>query len=145
MFRSIECDDRIESKGRSTPKSGTKKIKLVILMSACAVALAMATSAARAGRADDRSSAPEAVQQKGDAAQPDRVRFDNKVRESFFSGFAGDAASLDQAMKMCEDALARTRMTLRRWSGTDRDWYSEAARPIERATSHKAANCGNAA
>jgi tetratricopeptide (TPR) repeat protein len=33
-------------------------------------------------------------------------RFDLKVREYFFAGFAGDAASLDKGMKMCEEALA---------------------------------------
>src|SRR5580693_1831390 len=33
-------------------------------------------------------------------------RFDLKVREYFFAGFAGDAASLDKGMKICEEALA---------------------------------------
>jgi len=33
-------------------------------------------------------------------------RFDFKVRNYFFAGFAGDAASLDKGMKICEDALA---------------------------------------
>lgn len=33
-------------------------------------------------------------------------RFDLKVRNYFFSGFAGDAASLDKGMKICEDILA---------------------------------------
>jgi len=33
-------------------------------------------------------------------------RFDLKVRNYFFAGFAGDQASLATGMKMCEDALA---------------------------------------
>lgn len=33
-------------------------------------------------------------------------RFDFKVREYFFSGYAGDSAALDRGMKICEDALA---------------------------------------
>jgi len=33
-------------------------------------------------------------------------RFDLKVRSYFFAGFAGDAASLERGMKLCEDALA---------------------------------------
>jgi tetratricopeptide (TPR) repeat protein len=34
------------------------------------------------------------------------ARFDYRVREDFFSGFSGDAAALDRAMKTCEDVLA---------------------------------------
>jgi hypothetical protein len=113
MFRSVKCDEYdepiqpVRPNRRASSNSGIKKLKLAILVSACALALAVAGSAAREGRADDRRGASEAVQQKGEAAQQDRIRFDNKVRESFFSGFAGDAAALDQAMKMCEDALAK--------------------------------------
>jgi tetratricopeptide (TPR) repeat protein len=33
-------------------------------------------------------------------------RFDLKVRTFFFAGFAGDTASLEKGMKMCEDAIA---------------------------------------
>src|SRR5260370_39528306 len=33
-------------------------------------------------------------------------RFDYKVRNYFFAGFAGDAASLEKGMKICEDILA---------------------------------------
>ena len=33
-------------------------------------------------------------------------RFDYKVRNYFFAGYAGDAASLEKGMKICEDALA---------------------------------------
>ncbi|HTS50453.1 MAG TPA: hypothetical protein VMH05_21055 [Bryobacteraceae bacterium] len=33
-------------------------------------------------------------------------RFDFKVRNYFFAGFAGDAASLEKGMKICDDALA---------------------------------------
>jgi tetratricopeptide (TPR) repeat protein len=33
-------------------------------------------------------------------------RFDYKVRNYFFSGFAGDHAALQKGMKICEDALA---------------------------------------
>src|SRR5579864_3490088 len=33
-------------------------------------------------------------------------RFDYKVRNYFFAGFAGDTASLDKGMKICEGALA---------------------------------------
>jgi hypothetical protein len=33
-------------------------------------------------------------------------RFDYKVRNYFFGGFAGDAASLEKGMKICEDILA---------------------------------------
>lgn len=33
-------------------------------------------------------------------------RFDIKVRNYFFSGYTGDAAALDQGMKICEEALA---------------------------------------
>jgi len=33
-------------------------------------------------------------------------RFDLSVRTLFFAGFAGDAASLEKGMKICEDALA---------------------------------------
>ncbi|MBI1853653.1 MAG: hypothetical protein HYR85_25220 [Planctomycetes bacterium] len=34
-------------------------------------------------------------------------RFDMKVRDDFFGGFAGDAAALERGMKTCEDALAK--------------------------------------
>src|ERR1700730_1036354 len=33
-------------------------------------------------------------------------RFDLKVRNYFFAGFAGDTASLEKGMKICEDVLA---------------------------------------
>ena len=33
-------------------------------------------------------------------------RFDYKVRNYFFAGFAGDAASLEKGMKICEDSIA---------------------------------------
>ena len=33
-------------------------------------------------------------------------RFDLKVRNYFFAGFAGDSASLEKGIKICEDALA---------------------------------------
>jgi tetratricopeptide (TPR) repeat protein len=33
-------------------------------------------------------------------------RFDYKVRNYFFAGFAGDAAALDKGMKICENVLA---------------------------------------
>ena len=33
-------------------------------------------------------------------------RFDYKVRNYFFAGFAGDAVSLEKGMKICEDSLA---------------------------------------
>jgi tetratricopeptide (TPR) repeat protein len=33
-------------------------------------------------------------------------RFDLKVRNYFFAGFSGDAASLEKGMKICDDALA---------------------------------------
>ncbi len=35
-----------------------------------------------------------------------QVRFDYKVRNDFFAGFAGDAASLAKAMEVCDDILA---------------------------------------
>src|ERR1700683_5778244 len=34
-------------------------------------------------------------------------RFDMKVRNYFFAGLAGDAASLQKGMKFCEDILAK--------------------------------------
>src|ERR1700730_1467701 len=34
-------------------------------------------------------------------------RFDYLVRADFFAGMAGDAAAMDRAMKVCEDALAK--------------------------------------
>ncbi len=34
-------------------------------------------------------------------------RFDMRVRNDFFAGFAGDQEALDRAMKLCEDELAR--------------------------------------
>jgi len=34
------------------------------------------------------------------------ARFDMKVRDDFFAGFAGDAARFERAMKTCEEALA---------------------------------------
>jgi len=34
------------------------------------------------------------------------ARFDLKVRQEFFAGFAGDRAALDRGMKACEDTLA---------------------------------------
>src|SRR5579872_3925895 len=33
-------------------------------------------------------------------------RFDLKVRNYFFAGFAGDKAALEKGMQMCEEALA---------------------------------------
>jgi hypothetical protein len=37
----------------------------------------------------------------------DPERFDFKVRQDFFDGMRGDAAALDRAQKLCEDALAK--------------------------------------
>jgi len=37
---------------------------------------------------------------------PAQERFDMKVRNDFFAGFAGDKAALERGMKICEDALA---------------------------------------
>jgi hypothetical protein len=37
---------------------------------------------------------------------PSQERFDLKVRNYFFAGFAGDTASLEKGMKICEDILA---------------------------------------
>ena len=34
-------------------------------------------------------------------------RFDMRVRNDFFAGFAGNQEALDRAMKLCEDELAR--------------------------------------
>lgn len=42
----------------------------------------------------------------GAAILSGQQRFDYKVRSYFFAGFAGDAASLDKGMKICEDVLA---------------------------------------
>ena len=42
----------------------------------------------------------------GAAVLSSQERFDLKVRTYFFAGFAGDTASLEKGMKMCEDALA---------------------------------------
>jgi tetratricopeptide (TPR) repeat protein len=47
-------------------------------------------------------------------------RFDFKVRSYFFAGLAGDAASLDKGMKICEDILAHdpTQAEALVWHGT---------------------------
>jgi hypothetical protein len=37
---------------------------------------------------------------------PAQDRFDYKVRNYFFAGFSGDAASLEKGMKICEESLA---------------------------------------
>jgi tetratricopeptide (TPR) repeat protein len=42
----------------------------------------------------------------GASLLPAQDRFDFKVRNYFFAGFAGDAASLEKGMKICEDSLA---------------------------------------
>jgi hypothetical protein len=42
----------------------------------------------------------------GASLVPAQDRFDFKVRNYFFAGFAGDAASLEKGMKICEDSLA---------------------------------------
>ena len=34
------------------------------------------------------------------------IRFDEVIRDDFFAGLAGDQARLDQAMQVCEQALA---------------------------------------
>jgi tetratricopeptide (TPR) repeat protein len=44
-----------------------------------------------------------ASQQRADSQE----RFDMKVRNDFFAGFAGNPPALDRAMKMCEDLLAQ--------------------------------------
>jgi tetratricopeptide (TPR) repeat protein len=41
------------------------------------------------------------------ARQAPAERFDTQVRADMFAGMAGDAAALDRAMKLCEDALAK--------------------------------------
>ena len=40
-------------------------------------------------------------------ASSSQDRFDMKVRNYFFAGLAGDAASLQKGMKICEDILAQ--------------------------------------
>jgi tetratricopeptide (TPR) repeat protein len=42
----------------------------------------------------------------GASLLPAQDRFDFKVRNYFFAGFAGDAGSLEKGMKICEDSLA---------------------------------------
>src|ERR1700733_13032106 len=42
----------------------------------------------------------------GASLLPAQDRFDFKVRNYFFAGFAGDAASLEKGMKICEDSIA---------------------------------------
>src|ERR1700730_15093737 len=42
----------------------------------------------------------------GASLMPAQDRFDFQVRHYFFAGFAGDAASLEKGMKICEDSLA---------------------------------------
>ncbi len=39
-------------------------------------------------------------------ADDSATRFDSRVREDFFAGFAGDSARLERGMKTCEEALA---------------------------------------
>ncbi|MGB7622533.1 MAG: hypothetical protein WBN92_09310 [Terriglobia bacterium] len=66
---------------------------------------AMLMSPALAGRAGGQEGA-RAPAREGSHPQ-ERMRFDNQVRELFFSGYAGDQASLDRGMKLCEDELAK--------------------------------------
>ncbi len=40
-------------------------------------------------------------------AQDASARFDIHIRDKFFSGYAGNREALEQAMKICEDALAK--------------------------------------
>jgi tetratricopeptide (TPR) repeat protein len=40
------------------------------------------------------------------APKPGDSRFDSRVREDFFAGYAGDSARLARGMKTCQDALA---------------------------------------
>jgi tetratricopeptide (TPR) repeat protein len=47
-----------------------------------------------------------AAQRQGAAALP-RERFDNKVRDDFFTGFGGDAKALERAMTACEATLKK--------------------------------------
>jgi tetratricopeptide (TPR) repeat protein len=56
-------------------------------------------------------------------------RFDYKVRNYFFAGFAGDAASLEKGMKICEDILASNPKNAEAmvWHGADKFYQSGIA------------------
>jgi len=47
------------------------------------------------------------ISQTASSPSDSRERFDFLVRADFFAGFAGDQASLDRAMKVCEGTLAK--------------------------------------
>lgn len=66
---------------------------------------AMVHSTAMAGRVGGQEGVRTPSREK--PIPQESIRFDNQVRELFFSGYAGDQSSLDRGMKLCEDELAK--------------------------------------
>ena len=71
-------------------------------------------------------------------------RFNLKVRNYFFAGFAGDTASLEKGMKICEDILAAEPKHPKHWFGTVLDYSSNPVKRSKRPTSKQAQSCGSA-
>jgi hypothetical protein len=69
------------------------------------VFVAILMSPALAGQVGEQEGARAPSRERTHPQEP--ARFDNQVRELFFSGYAGDQASLDRGMKLCEDELAK--------------------------------------
>jgi tetratricopeptide (TPR) repeat protein len=83
--------------------SNWKKVKLVItagFLAACALYF-LPNSIISQSSAATSNGAMQAKQAR------DQERFDYLVRADFFAGAAGDKASLDRAMKVCEETLAK--------------------------------------
>lgn len=83
---------------------------IAIFAAACAISMFKSSSLVQARVGD----ANLASQQKSQAAaerqsneRQSNERFDYLVRADFFAGFAGDKESLDRAMKLCEQTLAK--------------------------------------
>ena len=97
MSRQGRCDESVGSGSPGRSHRTLRKLKILVVVSLLSVAAALTHWAGPDSQARDHGRGNEAVQQQPAPSQPavrGADRFDNKVRESFFSGFAGDAAAL---------------------------------------------------
>jgi len=103
QFRSAEC-----AAGKLlAPKSRLTELKTLILISWAVVVVAVTRPLAPNSQARAFSGSARQEPAASQAAARGSDRFDSNVRELFFSGFVGDAAALDEGMKICEEALAK--------------------------------------
>lgn len=70
-------------------------------------------------------------------------RFDLKVRNYFFAGFKGDAASLEQGSRSAKTRWQPIPKMPRHWSGTVLACSTRPVKPFKTAINRRAGNCGS--